>query len=512
MSKKPTFVQKKLFYSLAFSLFFLFPLFLSLKNIIQGNIPFWFDNARDFLLALGNLEKPTLIGPPTGIPGVFYGPYWIWLLSISLIFSKDPRFATILVSIIPYFTLFPYLLWKLSKLLKNNSYLLIWPLFIFNYESYVTFLWNPHPAPLIFLMLIYLTITVFSQKKNKALKMMLVGLTAGFLTNFHMSFGIGTTGTIFLYFIINAFISLKGVVNVKRAFLKACFDLGALMLGVFVAFLPFFIFEIRHGFNQIKAIGHTIIMSTLYNSAVVGQIGLKKPEIIYQFFKPLNQVFKMPKHFSYFIVLTIIVFVYYQLKKQNISFIKIEKKLLCLLFLFTFGIFCLFLSSKNPVWTYHFIGFEMIVLILIALIASKFKYLKFGLLCWSIILVLSNFVKIIESPITNPLTLSSLSTKKHITEKIYQDANQDSFAVFTYSSAIYTYDYDYLFTWLGEDKYSCQPEKEQSEAKFIYLIIPQTKKAILQDFINYKTPNKNYETVKEWKIPDGTIIVKRKQI
>ena len=83
MSKKPTFVQKKLFYSLAFSLFFLFPLFLSLKNIIQGNIPFWFDNARDFLLALGNLEKPTLIGPPTGIPGVFYGPYWIWLLSIS---------------------------------------------------------------------------------------------------------------------------------------------------------------------------------------------------------------------------------------------------------------------------------------------------------------------------------------------------------------------------------------------------------------------------------------------
>jgi hypothetical protein len=92
----------------------LYPLILSLNNILNASMPFWFDPARDFLLAFDNLKKPTLIGPPSGIPSVFYGPYWIWTISVGLVFSRDPRFVAILVSLLPYFTIFPIVLFKFS--------------------------------------------------------------------------------------------------------------------------------------------------------------------------------------------------------------------------------------------------------------------------------------------------------------------------------------------------------------------------------------------------------------
>jgi hypothetical protein len=57
---------------------------INLYPIIVGNIPFWYDPARDMLSAWDNLHKLTLIGSTSGIPGIFYGPYWIWLLRPAL--------------------------------------------------------------------------------------------------------------------------------------------------------------------------------------------------------------------------------------------------------------------------------------------------------------------------------------------------------------------------------------------------------------------------------------------
>src|SRR3989344_7571009 len=83
--------------------------FVILNNIFSNRISFWYDTARDLLLALENLRKPTLIGNPTGIPGIFYGPYWIWLLSLGMTITKDPALIIILLQVIPYFVIFPLL-------------------------------------------------------------------------------------------------------------------------------------------------------------------------------------------------------------------------------------------------------------------------------------------------------------------------------------------------------------------------------------------------------------------
>ena len=80
-------------------------LFLSLRSVLWGGIPFWSDPARDLLLAWDNLHKISLIGPPGGIPGVFYGPYWLWILSLIQYVSLDPRVVTLTALLIPYFIL-----------------------------------------------------------------------------------------------------------------------------------------------------------------------------------------------------------------------------------------------------------------------------------------------------------------------------------------------------------------------------------------------------------------------
>src|SRR5438046_2413526 len=91
------------------------PAIIIIYKTLSGSFPLWYDIARDLLSALANFQKPTLIGPTSGIPGVFYGPYWIWLLSFAQIFSHDPRIITLLVATIPYLFLFPFILFRFSK-------------------------------------------------------------------------------------------------------------------------------------------------------------------------------------------------------------------------------------------------------------------------------------------------------------------------------------------------------------------------------------------------------------
>src|SRR5690349_8799468 len=92
----------------------LLPLATSLHLLLLG-VNFWYDPARDLMSAWDNLSKLTLIGPTSGIPGLFYGPYWIWLLSFGLLFSKNPGIVTFIVATIPYLILFPLVWFQFRK-------------------------------------------------------------------------------------------------------------------------------------------------------------------------------------------------------------------------------------------------------------------------------------------------------------------------------------------------------------------------------------------------------------
>lgn len=478
----------------------LVPVCIIFKNIFSGSIPFWYDPARDLALAWDNLKKPTLIGSPTGIPGLFYGPYWIWLISVVLFFTKDPRFVSFFILALPYLIIAPIIFYLLSKKIGKLSAVTLWSLFILSSINYATFIWNPHLAPLSLLVLIYFLVNT----KNN-IRTIIVGLLIGLILNLHLSLGIVITFAIIIYQLI-LFISSKKLLEIKNLLL--------MLLGISILFLPTLIFEKRHGFNQIKSVMSTIENAYLYKTASVGQVGLDKEKILTTILDKFGQFFQISSKIALIFFLVSLFLLIILIIKKKIKIEKIDKKIILFCCCFFISLLLVYLTSKNPVWEYHFIGIEIIFLFIIYLIVRYLKATRIIIFAWIIFLWGSKTLLLAESFFQkqNPLLNSSLYTKEYILKIICGDSVNKKFFVSIFSPQIYTFDYDYLFKWFTEEKKCRKQEVDISNATQIYLIIPKTENAKYLDFIDYRTPNRYYRTMEEWKIDDGTTIIKRTKI
>ncbi len=482
-------------------LIFAFLFVSAVKPIIIGSIPFWFDPARDLMAAWDNLRKPTLIGSSTGIPGIFYGPFWIWLLSLPLVISRDPRFVTFIVATVPYFVFFPLVLFKFSKVFSRYISFVLWVLFILSFGAYSNQLWNPNPAPLIYLILVYLILTFEAKTSRKNyLRSFLTGLSLGLLLNFHMSFGLGVCAGMIVFFIISFFTELKKFSSYIRL-------IPVMITGFLMAFIPFALFEVRHGFNQVKAFLLTMRKAVLENSAIVGQVGFSKEKIVSSFFGRFNDLLKTPKIPTILIIIFVLYLLYLVIRKKiKISFF--DLRLFLLLFLSAAGILFVYLTSKNPVWDYHFLSIEVIFLLFLGLVMKKMPLFNIAVSLWVFFLLTTNVFSFFKT-FNNKIDYTCMRSEKQAVDLIYQDNKGTGFAVFAQNPAIYTYEYDYLFKWLGGEKYHQLPETDLSAVKTVYLIIPKEPEKDQQGFILYKTPPQEFKTAKEWLMDDKTRVVKR---
>lgn len=446
---------------------------ITFRSIVNGFIPFWYDPARDLLSGIENLKKVTLIGPPTGIPGIFYFPYWTWLLSLVLVFTHDPRWITLLTTTIPYFIIMPLLFYKFRKIFGLVISSTICILFFLSYKNLTMQLWNPNLGPLIFLATIYFIIVE---------KHMAAGIFTGIGMGLNMAFGIVITTATILFYLI-------------RFFNKAWKECIKVMFGLGLTLIPYFIFETRHGFNQTK-----MYIASLSGHSGVTLTGLSQSEIINQILSVPQNLLHIPTPIIFLVSLLLI----FTLRKFTPD--TQEKKLIIFLTCCLISLSYIYFISKNPKWEYHFIGLEILFALAIGLIVkySKIKYLLTG---WTIILLLLYIYSTINPPVYK-IEQNNLIEKEKVVTTIYEDAKNEPFSVQAYNPAIYTFDYDYLFSWLGSEKYKYTPI-QQVDAQTTYLIIPTNKDSIIADFINYKTPNDKYTTSKTWYKPDGTLIVKR---
>lgn len=444
---------------------FIIPYIIFLRTILIGNIAFWYDPARDLLLAWDNLSKLSLIGPTTGIPGVFYGPYWIWLLSIALFFSKNPRFAVFLVSTIPLAIIFPIILFRFKFLFRKHILLLVWLMFLYaDGMGYATTIWNPNLSILFLLVTIYLLLTVELKDDLiiKVLKYSAAGVFSGLLINFHMSLGIG----VFVGIIVFLFMEL--CLEVGKRPKKIPFLIQQIpnylffALGFGFTFLPFLAFEVRHGFNQIKTLSEAF---TNYG-AVVNVTGLSKTEVLKIFFGRMGFILH---HNSIFVgILEAATFIYSLIfiLKGKIKINSKEQKLILLLISIIFGILFIYLTARNPVWEYHFIGTEVIFLLLIALVISRFLMLRILVFLYVIYLITTISFSFIKNINISAYNSSSLVTKEHIVDIIGKDSKGQNYSIYPYSSAIYVYEYSYLFRWRQNKELSFDPNQEQTAKKF----------------------------------------------
>jgi hypothetical protein len=490
---------------LAFIAIFL-PLLIAFLNLTRGNFLFWFDPARDLLSAWNNLSKPTLIGPPSGIPGIFYGPYWIWLLSFGLLFSKNPIYVTLITATIPYFIIFPFVWSRFAKFFDKVTILIGWLLFIFNSGLfYSTHLWNPYPAPLITLVVIYflLNIDFKAITKKQLLILFLTGFLIGLLINFHLSFGIGFLcglGIFFIYEIANAFIQNEKAKRLSEI-LKKIMNFGSLLLGFLISFIPTLLFELRHGFSQTHALLHTF---SHYGANVEVQ-GMSKISILELFFSTFGHFLRLPEFINAIVLLGLIVTLIVFVKKKIIKLTEKDKRILVLLSSLFGGIVLIYFTARNPIWDYHFIGVDVLFLILIAFFSSKFLYVRFILLIATIIIVSVSTVSFIQSTNTvHPVFVE----EEQAVKVINADEKSSNYTVYAYSSSIYTYEYAYLFKWLTHKDMPYDPGLIKNPTKVIYLIGTNYDSKEMQNFIHYRSPKKKYKIVKILESSSDVSVVK----
>lgn len=470
---------------------------IEILNISYGRMPFWYDTARDLLLGLQNINNPTLIGQPTGLPGVFYGPYWIWLLSLLELINKSPRFIVFFALLIPYFTLFLYILLKMSKIFSRESSIIIWLLFIISFGKYFSYLWNPHLTPLFLLIFIFLMLQINFQKKDfkNILTAFLTGISLGLSANFSMSIGIGLIISTFIFLILQyIFYFFKfNKINLLNYLILSII----IFSGILITFAPFFLFEFRHGFNQIQ--------SYIYASThlVTGLNGLSDAQIILSILSLPSKIFLISSILFYIIGISLILILKIKkIKLKNIS--EIELRLLLLLVVISFCVLCVYVLSKNPIWEYHFIGFEIIFLLFLGVFINRHIVLKLAGLISVIILFI---FKIFNFTFTDSVVFDeSLKSKEIAVNTIIKDANNQNFTVFAFSPSIYTFEFDYLFKNRNLNNLN---DLNKINPEIVYIIFEKNKLYDIKGFIESKTDSKKYQTTKTLKTSNGTLIYRR---
>lgn len=493
---------KKIFLLIALFL----PFLLAFNSVLAGNVILWYDSARDLLSAWDSLAKPTLIGPTSGIPGIFYGPYWTWLLSIGIALSKDPRIATLIVATIPYVILFPLIWFHFKKYFSKTALVACWLLFFFGFGmTYATQLWNPYPAPLLTLLLIFLLITFQARAISPitALQGSIIGFILGIVINFHISFGLAVTVGVFFFLIAD---SVKDLLNQKRRrqlLFTKIFFIFFIGIGFVAAFTPFILFEIRHNFQQT----HVLLNALSHFGAVVTLKGLNKIEILTSFFTILGKFLSLSALIGGIFLFAVLGYFILQIKKGGVLLNQMDKRIITLISCLLAGISALYFTAKNPVWIYHFIGVEIIFLILIALLATKISWVKYALMGWASIVVGYNLIHFMND-LTKTIP-TTLYAQKEIVQTITQDANGSNYAVIAYEPSIYQYEYTYLFRWLAHKDVPYDPTQTPPYPNPCYLIVPTNDPEERHNFIQFRTPDKIYDTSKSWQKPYNIEIIRR---
>src|SRR3990170_6853905 len=127
---------------------------------LKGLFAFNYDQGRDFLAVSKIIwEKDlVLIGQTTGLPGIFYGPWWYYFLApVVFVSGGDPQKVAIFFAVLAIFSV--VFLYLLLKTLTKNTLLSLMLATIASFSNLWMFgstsVWNPSLTPIFLMISIY---------------------------------------------------------------------------------------------------------------------------------------------------------------------------------------------------------------------------------------------------------------------------------------------------------------------------------------------------------------------
>lgn len=448
-------------------------------------------------------NHPTLIGPSTSLRGVFQGPLWYYLLTLSTgIFSGDPWGGIVLVFTISIAVLIAIYFW-MKKLFGEKAALTTLLLFSVSPEAVAaaSFAWNPHPMWLLVAIYVF---TFYSTiyKSNKF--NILLWPTIGLMFHFQTALAVFILLATIIYILI-----FERLIILNKNFL-----IGAILF--LFTFIPQILFEARHDFFMSKS-----ALSLLGGSERGLFVGGEKSSYlnlikshISSFYNNFRSAFindGVAKHiFPLFIVLIFSSILLIKKKaneflKKESDFILFTIKLLLIIFLLTF-------AYPFPLRSWFLTGFQSFYLIILGLLLSKLLIDRLGKAFVIFIFIVLTFYswQRIDALYFHPPNdggIEKIKGKLSAIDYVYKDAKGKPFGLLVFTPPVYTYAYDYLIWWHGKKNYHYIPHQDKKGT--FYLLIesdphkPWSYKGWLETVI------KNGDIIYTKTLPSGHMVQKR---
>ncbi len=423
-------------------------------------LAFHYDQGRDALVIWDLIHSPHklfLIGPTTGLAGVFRGPFYYYLIApLYLLGRGNPVWPAVFLAFTS--TLALYLLYKLAKEIGGvKAGIIALILGSFSLEIIFASRWLSNPTPMLILsMLMILSMfRIYDGKKNYWILLAAVlGLSF---------FNFGSSGELFFFPVIAVFATwmifrqgfgkVKSTLNWKTVLVSA---------GVFLlTFAPLFVFNLRHG--EILSNNIVGLIGSENNFAIpTWRFVQSRGSLLVSYFSAL--IFHSPYEKETIIATLVFVGSVYFLA----SVLKNDKSKIIFGFLASGFLGLIFFQGNNGnLYAYYLTGYYLLFLLLMAIVLAKafeHSWISKVLIVYFVYFFLAQnwlWVKPYITMSPGKQDVIVLGNQERAIDWVYKNAGNRDFNVDVYVPPVIPYSYDYLFKWLGTEKYQKLPATSQ---------------------------------------------------
>lgn len=421
---------------------------------------FYFDQGRDALVIwnLWHHGKFFLIGPVSGLAGIFIGPFYYYLIApIYLIGGGNPVMPSVFLSILSVLSL--PLVYQLGKEMHSRKAGLIAAIvggFSYYIIYYSRWLSNPNPMFLISLIFLYSLWKIICRGRRRW--WVISSFVAGASLHFESASGVFY---IFIFLIVilwrliiylNTLDEKDKIISFKKFVKKNIRLIIYTLAALFVTFVPQLIFNFRHGNVLINNFFNLIANEKAFSKPVTNTLLIIRTQYFWNTF--VGKIFIGWNKQAY-------IFTSISVAALIIGRKRVVKGALPLLSIFIITPmvgYILFQGNFGNIYDYYLIGYFLPFILLFSIGIAEFATTYLGKVALVIFFVYFTQVNTIpirglmQNQMNGPTDIKLGSQLKAVNWVFENAAGRGVYNVDVYVPPVTAYAYDYLFLWQGSVK------------------------------------------------------------
>lgn len=426
-------------------LFFVFGFFIIRSLRLNDLLGFYYDQGRDALVIwdLWHNGKFFLIGPTTGLQGVFLGPWYYYLIApFYLLGSGNPVFpAMFLIFLTTVASFVGYLMMK-TYFGGKSAYIFL-TLTLFSRYIFLSSRWLSNPTPIMLSSVVLLWCLFKSVEKKNIFWWTVSSFVAGASLHFESASAIFYVPIIFITYLYVSFFDKKKAPGVNAVF-------AGVLIYLFVQ-LPQIIFNFRHHNILLEGVKIAFLEKESFSlsfGSILNDRLVYFSRIVSDLFSPKGNLLSA----------TILSFSFFGFLKNRREIFKNRQFIVLIIFCMVPVVGYIFYQGNNGyLFDYYFTGYFFAVYVLVPLGLSLFIersglittfLVSISILSFAIVNLFS-IGNYLEDDLSGPSNIT-LGNQLKVIDWIVKDvdsSNIDKFNVDVYVPPVIPYAYDYLFLW-----------------------------------------------------------------